>query len=232
MVFRGEGLSAFPSWAERNLAAPYRHDVLDDIFTAASFIAANYKDMVSEFDAYLAPHCHGDLVGPDPEAGGKKNRTQRTAAIGVQKNTHLSRDGLQLLIPEPCLGPQEHLDAALKLLHPFANSPELPLDLKFAAERTACNPEESAVLRANKLKRLHNLAKDLRRSSRDALNGFESDFQQQILRIQNDINAKNQRIKIEMSEISDSPKRLILTSTMIGAMTAALMMVAPEIWVI
>ena len=108
MVVRGEGLSAFPSWADRNLAAPYRHDVLDDIFTEASFIAANDKDMVSEFDAYLAPHWYGDLVGPDPGAGGKKNRTQRTAAIWVQKNTHLSRDGLQLLIPEPRLGPQEH----------------------------------------------------------------------------------------------------------------------------
>ena len=69
-------------------------------------MAANYRDMVSEFDDYLEPHWHGGLVGPDPGAGGKKNRTQRTAAIGVQKNTHLSRDGLQLLIPEPRLGPR------------------------------------------------------------------------------------------------------------------------------
>ena len=102
------------------------------------------------FDAYLAPHWHGDLVGPDPGAGGKKNRTQRTAAMGVQKNTHLSRDGLQLLIPEPRLGPLEHVDAAQKLLHPFANSPELPLDLKFAAEQSACFPDETAVTRARK----------------------------------------------------------------------------------
>ena len=72
----------------------------------------------------------------------------------------MSRDGLQLLIPELRLGPQEHVDAALKLLHPFAHSPELPLDLKFAAELTACYPEESAVLRAGKLKRLRSLAKD------------------------------------------------------------------------
>ena len=78
----------------------------------------------------------------------------------MQKNTHLSGDGLQLLIPEPRLGPQEHLDAALNLLHPFAHSPELPLDLKFAAELTPCYPEESAVLGANKLKRLRSLAKD------------------------------------------------------------------------
>ena len=55
MVVRGEGLRAFPFWADRNLAAPYRHDVLDDIFTEASFLAASYKDMVSEFDTYLAP---------------------------------------------------------------------------------------------------------------------------------------------------------------------------------
>ena len=99
-------------------------------------------------------------MGPDPGAGGKKNRTKRTAAIGVQKNTHLSRDGLQLLIPEPRLGPQEHVDAAHKLLHPFAHSPELPLDLKFAAELLSCYPEETVELRARKLKRLQSLAKD------------------------------------------------------------------------
>ena len=108
MVVRGEGLSAFPTWADRSLAAPYRHDMLDDLFAEASFLAKGYADLVSEFDAYLAPHWHGDLVGPDPGAGGKKNRTQRTAAIGVQNNTHFSRDGLQLLIPEPRLGPLEH----------------------------------------------------------------------------------------------------------------------------
>ena len=27
------------------------------------FLAKSYDDMVSEFDAYLAPHWHGDLVG-------------------------------------------------------------------------------------------------------------------------------------------------------------------------
>ena len=78
----------------------------------------------------------------------------------MQKNTHLSRDGLQFLIPEPRLGPLEHVDAAQKLLHPFANSPELHLDLKFAAERSACDPEGSAALRASKLKRLQKPAKD------------------------------------------------------------------------
>ena len=91
---------------------------------------------------------------------GKKNRTQRTAAIVVQKNIHPSRDGLQLLMPEPRLGPQEHVDAAHKLLHPFAHSPELPLDLKFASEFTACYLEETAKLGARKLNRLQSLARD------------------------------------------------------------------------
>ena len=117
MVVRGEGTSAFPMWADRQLAAPYRHDVLDDIFTEASLIAANYRGRAAEFDDYVEPHWLGGLVGPDHGAGGKKNRTQRTAAIGVQQNTHLSRDGPQLLIPEPRLGPQEHVAAAHKLLH-------------------------------------------------------------------------------------------------------------------
>ena len=62
------------------------------------------------------------------------------------------------------------MDAALKLLHPFANSPELPLDLKFAAERSACFPDETAVLRAYKLKRLRKLAKDCEELDRRARN--------------------------------------------------------------
>ena len=103
------------------LAAPYCHDVLDDVFTEASFIANCYKDLVSEFEDYIAPHWHGDLVSPG--AGGRQNRTQRAAAIGVQQNTHLSRDGLQLLIPEPHLDPQEHVAQAQKLLHPFHTRP-------------------------------------------------------------------------------------------------------------
>ena len=146
LVVRGEGISAFPMWADRQLAAPYRHDVLDDVFAEASFIASSYRDLVTEFDDHVEPHRHGGLVGPDPGAVGKKSRSQRTAAIGVQQNTHLSRDGLQLLIPEPRLGPQEHVAQAHKLLHPFACSPELPLDLKYAAELTACYPEETAEL--------------------------------------------------------------------------------------
>ncbi|MEP1695038.1 MAG: hypothetical protein ABJJ69_00735, partial [Paracoccaceae bacterium] len=59
-----------------------------------------------------------------------------------------------------------------------------------------------------------------------------SDFQHQLLRIQNDINAKDQLLKTQLRRISDNPKRMILTTTIIGAMTAALMMVAPEIWMI
>ena len=69
MTVQGEGTSAFPMWANRGLAAPYRHDVLDDVFTEASFIANCYRDLVSEFDDYTEPHWHGDLVGPDPGAG-------------------------------------------------------------------------------------------------------------------------------------------------------------------
>ena len=160
LVVQGEGLSAFPAWANQDLAAPYRHDVLDDIFAEASFLAEGYKDLVSEFDSFLQPHWGGDLVGADPGAGGKKNRTQRTAAVGVQKNTHLSRDGLQLLIQEPRLDPLEHVDAALNLVHPFASSPELPWDLKFAAERSAIHSVTTDELRAHKLNRLRKLAED------------------------------------------------------------------------
>ena len=71
MAVQGESTSAFPMWADRRLAAPYRHDVLDDIFTEASFIAECYRDLVTEFEDYIEPYWHGDLVGPDPGAGGK-----------------------------------------------------------------------------------------------------------------------------------------------------------------
>ena len=58
------------------------------------------------------------------------------------------------------MDPLEHVDAALKLVQPFASSPELPLDLKFAAERSADFSEATGVLRAHKLSRLKKLAED------------------------------------------------------------------------
>ena len=146
-------------WADRQLAAPYRHDVLDDGFTGASFIASSYRDLVTEFEDYVEPYWHGGLVGPDSGAGGRKNRTQGSAAIGIQENTHLSRDGLQLLIPEPRLDPQEHVAQVQRLLNPFSHSPELLPDLKFAADITACYSEQTAELRSRKLRRLQKMPK-------------------------------------------------------------------------
>ena len=90
------------------LAAPYRHYVLDGVFKEVALIANNYKDFTTESDNYIEPHWHGGLFGPDPGVDRRKNRTQRAATIGVQQNTHLSREGLQLLISESRLGPQEH----------------------------------------------------------------------------------------------------------------------------
>ena len=66
LVVRGEGLSAFPSWADRNLAAPYRHDFLDDIVTEASFLANGYQDLVSEFDSFLLRHWVAIWLAPTP----------------------------------------------------------------------------------------------------------------------------------------------------------------------
>ena len=61
----------FPQWFSSGLAAPYRHDVLDDIFFDASLIAARYSDLTSEFESSLPESYRTGLIGADPGAGGR-----------------------------------------------------------------------------------------------------------------------------------------------------------------
>ena len=55
----------------------------------------------------------------------------------MQMGSHLSRNGLSLLIPEDKHTPKDHVEQALLLEHPFGVPPELPLDFKFAAVKSA-----------------------------------------------------------------------------------------------
>ena len=152
------GSGAFPQWSSSVLTAPYHHDCLDDLIPLVHETARDFHDLTSDFLNLLPKDWAPGPIGPDPGAGGRRNRSQRSAATGLQMGSHLSRNGLPLLIPEDEQSPQDHVLQALELEHPFSISPEIPLDLKFAALRSTENCRAEAVLRGNKLLRLVHLA--------------------------------------------------------------------------
>ena len=90
--------AAMPAYSDPDLMAPYKHDVLDDILPEAASIAESFSDLTYDVDEYIQGKWNSTLVGPDPGAGGRKNRSQRAAALGTQLGGHLSRNGLSLLI--------------------------------------------------------------------------------------------------------------------------------------
>ena len=87
---------AFPLWGDKDLPAPYHHDCLDDLLTPIRDVSSKYSDLCCEFDEYIPSERTTKLVGPDPGAGGRKNRSQRAAATGMQAGTHISKNGLSL----------------------------------------------------------------------------------------------------------------------------------------
>ena len=122
-------------------------------------LAHEFRDLTCEFDEYLPEEWTNKLVGADPGAGGRKNRSERAAAIGLQQGTHLSKNGLSLLILEDrSKGPLDHVCQAMELDHPFQMPVALPLDLQFAAERGAEDPHGANAARWKKWKRLEELA--------------------------------------------------------------------------
>ena len=92
-------------WRDDNLACPYRHDVLDDLLPAVACECQGFADLTCDFEDFLPQEWSDCLVGPDPGAGGRKNRAQRSAALGLQIGSHLSRNGLNLLVPEEIQAP-------------------------------------------------------------------------------------------------------------------------------
>ena len=109
--------SAFSMWLDPALPAPYYPDVLDDVFPTALELASEYSDLTSEFDLFMGPDWKHCLVGPDPGAKGRQHRAQRAASLGVQQGTHLSQNGMQMLIPDDkpkgsMLTPCEHVAKA------------------------------------------------------------------------------------------------------------------------
>ena len=152
------GGGAFPAYSSPNLMAPYVHDALDDILPEAACIAAEFGDLTNSFDQYIATEWTDTLVGPDPGAIGRKNRSQRAAALGSQLGGHLSKNGMTLMVPEEGQEPMEHVKIAHTLRHPFTASPELPLDLKFAAAASALRPTETSLFRGRQMHRIHEMA--------------------------------------------------------------------------
>lgn len=111
---------AFPAFSDPDLMAPYIHDTLDDILPAAAGLAEEFYDLGNAFDSYIADVWTPTLVGPDPGAGGRKNRSQSLAALGTQLGGHLSKNGMGLLVPEERQDPMTHVAAARELQTPPA----------------------------------------------------------------------------------------------------------------
>ena len=75
-------------------------DILDDLLEPAYALACEFQDLTQEFDTYKGPEWQNSLIGPDPGASGRQSRTQRAASLGTQLGTHLSKNGLDMLIPD------------------------------------------------------------------------------------------------------------------------------------
>ena len=111
----------------------------------------------------MGPTWEGLLVGPDPGAKGRQNRAQRAASLGVQQGTHLSKNGMEMLIPDnnpkgSMLTPEAHVAIAKLLEHPFQTPPNLPWDLQFAANASVPDITSVRALRLRKAQRLSELA--------------------------------------------------------------------------
>ena len=87
-------------WECQPLPAPLHADTLDDLPEPAQALAQEFQDLTQEFDLYMGPSWQDTLIGPDPAATGKQNRTQRAASLDNQLGTQLSRNGLDMLIPD------------------------------------------------------------------------------------------------------------------------------------
>ena len=125
-------------WECQSLPAPLHPDILDDLLEPAQAFAREFKDLTQEFDLYMAPSWQYRLIGPDPGATGKQNRTQRAASLDNQLGTHLSTSCMDMLIlddqPKGSMyTPEAHVLLAKELTHPFQSPPNLPMDLNFAA---------------------------------------------------------------------------------------------------
>ena len=138
-------------------------DTLDDLLEPAQALARESKDLTQEFDLYMGPSWQDKLIGPDPRATVKQNRTQRAASLDNQLGTHLSKNGMDMFIPddEPkgsMYTPEEHVFLAKELVHPFQSLPNLPMDLNFAAEASVKDVQAARMQRMTKAQRLSKLA--------------------------------------------------------------------------
>ena len=155
--------SAMNLWLDPSLPTPFYPDVLDDIFPEATKLASEFSDFSSGFDSFMGPTWQHSRIGPDPGAKWRLNRAQRAASLGVQQGTHLSRNGMRMLIPDDAPKgsmptPKEHVRLAKLLEHPFQAPPDLPLDLQFAANASVPDITSVRKRRMQKAQRIGELA--------------------------------------------------------------------------
>ena len=145
------------------MPAPYYPDVLDHIFPLAMDLASEFSDSISDFDSCMGPNSEKSLVGPDPSARGRLNRSQRAASLGTQQGTHVSNNGLAMLIPDDnpkgsMLIPKQHVAKAQLLDHLFQWPPDFPLDLQYAASASIPDTVSVRKDRLAKAQRIGELA--------------------------------------------------------------------------
>ena len=111
----------------------------------------------------MGPSWQDRLIGLDPAATGKQNRTQRATSLDNQLGTHLSKNGLDMVIPDDkpkgsMYTPEEHVLLAKELTHPFQSPPNLPMDLTFAAETSLTDVQVAGMKRMRNAQQLLKLA--------------------------------------------------------------------------
>ena len=141
------------------LPLPIYPDVLDDLFTPALELAKEFQDLTADFDVFMGPSWIDKLIGPDPGAIGRQNQSQRSVGLGVQRGTHLSTQGMPMLIPDDnkkgsTLAPEAHVTKAPTLDRPFQTHPNLLLDLQYAFLESAERIQHLRFIRMKRAQRL------------------------------------------------------------------------------
>ena len=72
----------------------------------------------------------------------------------IQLGTHLSGNGLSMLLEDQSLNPEDHVEAARALEHPFDCPPDIPIGMQFAACISSKDPSGADRMRAKKFTRL------------------------------------------------------------------------------
>ena len=64
-------------------------DILHDLFAPVLKLEDKYQDPTEAFGSFTGPQWQNKLIGPDPGAVGRRNRSQRAAGLTLLSNNSL-----------------------------------------------------------------------------------------------------------------------------------------------